>query len=228
MAFEVLSPTPLPGSELDQNATLTFDIRSPDPFGLVTVGIKFPRSLPSELAFSANPNLSDSFESIYADSTITPVVEPGFNRWRFTLRRGSGWIGNPTVTVYSEVGVVAFGPTGPTGPVGPPGPTGATGSQGIQGIQGDPGDPGAPGVAGSTGPRGPRGVDGANGDQGERGARGVKGDVGSAGAVGSAGLRGRPGRDGIDGEMGPMGPAGRSGVGGLTMDQVLNLISLGA
>lgn len=205
MPFEVLGPIPLPGSTLDPDESVSFDIRSLEPFGLVTVGVRFPRTLPSELAFAANPNLSDLFEGIYSSSTITPVVDPGYNRWRFELRRQPGWIGPPTVTVYSEVGVVAYGPTGPTGPVGPVGPQGAAGAQGIQGLQGVPGVPGSPGAPGSTGPTGP------------------------AGATGPAGIAGRIGRDGRDGEEGPMGPPGRGSSGdNLALGQILNAVSLRA
>lgn len=152
MAFEFLNITPPDLTNIGPEDTLSFDVRSTQTFGQITVGVRFPRIPFSELAFVGDPELSipsAPFETPYAEfSSVSEVIDPGFHRWHFVLRRAPQWLGNPTITVSSEgAGSGSAGPTGPTGPAGPTGPTGPTG---------------ATGPAGPTGPTGPTGPAGAN------------------------------------------------------------------
>lgn len=159
MALEVLIPTPAPNSVIGKNDPFVFDVRSEESVGLIVVGIRFPRVVPSELAFARNPAEETDFEVNYANSTVTQVSDPGFDRWRFSLKRAPGWIGNPTVTVYSvEAAAGATGPTGPAGPEGPPGPTGPEGPEGPAGADGNDGATGPTGPEGPPGPTGPTGT----------------------------------------------------------------------
>src|SRR3954468_12114415 len=104
MAVEVLIPTPIPFTVIGKDDAFTFDVRTDTNIGLLVISIRFPRILTSELVYSQDPNTSTEFEQTYKGSTITTVVDPGFTRWRLSLHRIPGWIGNPTVSVQSTEG----------------------------------------------------------------------------------------------------------------------------
>jgi|SRR5688572_12584442 len=145
MAIEIVFPEdPEPSSAIGRSDTLILDVRTNEDLGLLVLGASFPRTLPHEIIYAANPNTDTSFEGAYNyGSTIVEVEDedPAFSRWRFSLKRTPGWIGNPSVSIYYSEGTV--GPTGPAGPTGAPGPTGPAGTDG---------------VAGATGPTGPTGA----------------------------------------------------------------------
>jgi hypothetical protein len=133
MALEVLIPTPAPRTVIGKFDRFTFDIRTDETVGLLTIAIRFPRILTSELVYSQDPDTSSEFEPTYKGSTITVVSDPGWTRWRFSLVRQPYWIGNPTVSVTSSAGGGIPGPPGPPGPEGPPGPPGPPGPEGPPG-----------------------------------------------------------------------------------------------
>jgi hypothetical protein len=134
MALEVLIPTPAPNTVIAKDATFVFDVRTDSQVGLLVIAIRFPRILTSELVYSQDPNdLSLPFEPSYKSSTIQLVNDPGYTRWRLSLKRQTGWIGNPEVSVSSTEGGGIPGPTGPIGPEGPPGPAGPPGPTGPTG-----------------------------------------------------------------------------------------------
>jgi hypothetical protein len=158
VSIEVIFPTPAPGSKLAPSDIVTFDIRSDELIGLVTVTIRFPRILPTEVAYVGVPSASSIFEGIYSDSTQVSVFDPDpsiIERRRFSLKRFPGWIGNPQIKVHSGVGV--GGETGPAGPTGPQGNTGPAGPTGPIGIAGPTGLTGPQGITGPAGPTGPIG-----------------------------------------------------------------------
>jgi hypothetical protein len=136
MSFDFLDITPVALTDIEDDEVLGFDVRSTDPFGLITVAAKFPRSVTRELVFCADPSISTVFEEAYASSTITPVVDGAYVRWQFRIRRDPRWPGNPTLTVISEGGSGVVGPAGPTGPAGARGGVGRPGSKGEQGRRG--------------------------------------------------------------------------------------------
>lgn len=152
MSFEVLDVSPPALTSIEADEVLSFDVRGTDPFGLVTLAVKFPRSVTRELAFCSDPTLSTSFEEAYSGSTVESVVDGGYVRWRFTLRRNNiafspenpdepqfKWPGTPTISIISEGGSTVVGPAGPTGPQGPRGSTGRSGRKGAQGKRGPAG-----------------------------------------------------------------------------------------
>lgn len=133
MAFEFLNVVPSAGTDIEPDDVLSFDVRSEANFGQITLGIKFPRVAHSELAFASDPLVATDFLAPYTGSTVSLVVDPGFERWHFELRRGFKWPGNPTLVLYSEEVVMVAGPAGATGATGPAGPAGATGATGPAG-----------------------------------------------------------------------------------------------
>lgn len=219
MALEVLIPTPPTGSPIEKFGSFIFDVRAEEALGLIVVGVRSPRLLPSELAFARDPSEATDFETIYGEeSSVVPIVDPGFFRWRFALKRKTGWVGNPTVTVYTtgaSASAGPIGPAGPTGPQGPPGIPGTTGTSGTTGADGAPGTPGAPGTSGAPGSPGPQGPPGNDGTDGRDGRDGVDGAPGAAGAQGILGPAGPPGNDGLDGLNGQDGLQGSTGPIGL-------------
>lgn len=159
MAIEILNVSPEPEVPIERDGVFSFDVRSDENLSLLVVGASFPRVLADEVIYAHDPNDSNlapdgsaPFKGAYNfGSTITPLVddEPGFFRWHFEVRRKPGWIGNPSLSVYSAAGVQ-----------GPPGPTGATGPAGIDGANGADGPPGPVGPTGPQGPTGPTGPTG--------------------------------------------------------------------
>src|SRR4051812_7233128 len=142
MPIEVILP-PETGRDIGRNEPYVFDVRTDDVLSTISVGLRFARVLPTELAYVGQPDDTQVFELAYNfGSTITPVVDPtpGFFRWRFSLLRHPGWLGNPTPSLHTVVGV--SGPVGPAGPVGPTGPVGPQGETGEVGATGTPGAPG--------------------------------------------------------------------------------------
>src|ERR1044071_7686285 len=121
MALEVLIPTPLPNTVIEKDDTFVFDIRTDEGVGLLTIAARFPRILTSELVYSQDPDDSFEFEPSYKASTMQVVADadPAFTRWRFSLKRYPGWIGNPVISVTSAAGSGIPGPPGPPGPEGP-------------------------------------------------------------------------------------------------------------
>lgn len=161
MTVEVLTPTPT-GEDIGRNAPYVFDVRTDEDLGFLSVSLRFPRVIPTELAFAGNPDTDDVFEVAYNYGSSLEIVEdsdPDFTRYRFTLLRQPGWHGNPTILVQTAEG--SPGPTGPTGPQGPTGPIGPTG---------DTGPAGSDGAQGPTGPAGPTGPTGPTGDTGPAGS----------------------------------------------------------
>src|SRR5688572_22868238 len=117
MPISVLAPTVPPNTVIGKDQILTFDVRSEEELSLLVLSSAFPRVLPHELIYAADPNTDTEFQGAYNyGSSITPVSDPGFFRWRFALKRKPGWIGNPIITAYSAGSVEMIGPTGPTGP----------------------------------------------------------------------------------------------------------------
>ena len=141
------------------------------------------------------------------------------------------------------------GPPGPMGPAGPAGPAGARGGSGPAGPRGPAGPPGEatdaaidaavleyltlhPPQSGPMGPAGPGGPAGPPGEATDEAinaavmsylasnppAPGPRGPVGARGGIGPAGPMGPAG------PAGPRGPAGTGEGGGLTEDEVNDLI----
>lgn len=154
MTTEVITPDPT-GNAIGRNEPYIFDVRSDEDLGFLSVSLRFPRVLPTELAYSGDPSSNEIFEVAYNYASQIETVEdddPDFTRYRFSLLRQPGWHGNPTVLVQTAVGVV--GPTGPTGPAGPQGEQGEQGEEGPTGPTGATGATGAQGDDGATGPTG--------------------------------------------------------------------------
>lgn len=139
MSVQVLLPSST-GEQIGRNDPYIFDVRTDEELGFLSVSLKFPRVLPTELAYSGNPQEDRTFELAYNTNSVMEEVDdddPDFTRWRFTLLRNPGWHGNPSIMVETAMG--AAGPPGPTGPQGPqgvPGPTGNTGPAGAVGATG--------------------------------------------------------------------------------------------
>lgn len=151
MTVEVITP-PFTGNDIGRNEPYTFDVRSDEGLGFLSVSARFARVLPTELIYSGDPNTNEVFEVAYNfGSTLVEVEDddPDFERWHFSLLRNPGWHGNPTILVQTVLSVI--GPIGPVGPIGPTGPTGI------------PGDTGDTGPIGPTGPAGDTGATGATG-----------------------------------------------------------------
>lgn len=159
MTVELVAPTPT-GLDISRNAPFIFDVRTDEDLGFLSVSLRFPRVIPTELAYAGNPQVNTTFEVAYNFGSVIEEVDdpdPEFTRYRFTLLRNPGWHGNPVPLIQ-----VSEGAPGPEGPVGPEGPTGPTGP------------------AGPTGPEGPAGAGGGQGPTGPTGATGATGAAGSA------------------------------------------------
>jgi hypothetical protein len=186
MPIEVILPTPT-GNDIGRNEPYVIDVRANEEVQNLAVGLRFARIVPTEIAFFGDPDSDSDFELAYNfGSTIEAVSDasPGWSRWRFTLFRRPGWLGNPTATVHAVIGVVGpEGPPGPAGPQGEQGPPGTDGTNGTNGSDGAAGAPGAPGAPGSQGLTGAAGEDGDDGEDGEDGQPGFIGFVALNGTI---------------------------------------------
>lgn len=156
MAIEVLAINPALLSQIEKDTIVEFDVRSanPDPIGEITLLARYEGFPFSELIYRGNPATDKRFERMYESvSAISTVVDAGFERFKFQVRREPVWPDSISLVLFDGGGggggVGPTGPTGPTGATGATGPTGATGATGATGV-GVTGPTGATGPAGST------------------------------------------------------------------------------
>lgn len=104
--IQVLSATP--AGEISATQSLQFDVRTntPNTFVRIIVGVYYPGAQMQEFVYAGVPILNDPFLPMFASSTIVPIVDSGYERWRFTLTRRAVpgqpiWPDNPKLAIYA-------------------------------------------------------------------------------------------------------------------------------
>jgi hypothetical protein len=160
---EILLPTPPENTVISSSSAVSFDVRDAAAVGEIVVVARFPGFPFAELVYIGDPAASSAFENLYSEqSTIAPVADPGFQRFRISVDRSPVWPDSPKISIYSGGGggpvtieVEESGtPKGPADTLNFVGATvvvaGLTAT--ISGLQGPAG------ATGNTGPAGPTGT----------------------------------------------------------------------
>jgi hypothetical protein len=107
--IEVLNVIPAVGP-VGATQAIQFDVRTanPDTFVGLIVGVFYAGAQMQEFAFAGDPAIGDAgFLPLFsANSTIAPVVDAGYSRFRVTLvRLANGgnpiWLDNPRIEVFA-------------------------------------------------------------------------------------------------------------------------------
>lgn len=102
--IELLNLSPADGTAIQPNRYIEFDIRSTDvtPFLRILISFDFQGLSFNELAFAQDPAASTEFEHLYQQlSTVTPVVDAGWQRFHFKILRSPLWPDSPQLQVYA-------------------------------------------------------------------------------------------------------------------------------
>ena len=107
--IEVLNVTP-PVGPVGATQALSFDVRTNDPntFTGVVVGVYYAGAQMQEFAFAGDPTsgVVGFYPLFFAGSSIVPVVDVGWSRFRVTLVRLAAagnpiWLDNPRLQVFA-------------------------------------------------------------------------------------------------------------------------------
>lgn len=99
--IEILLVSPASGAEIGALTPLSFNIRSRVELRRLVIVFAFAGRHGRELAYAENPATAAPFETPYTASAVAPVVDTGFFRYAFTLRRAPKWPNAPTMTVFA-------------------------------------------------------------------------------------------------------------------------------
>lgn len=103
---EVLAAVPASGTPITGLEYVQFDVRSLTAFRRVVLAFRFSGLEFTELAYAQDPAGVEPFETQYSGSTVTPIVDGVYFRYRFQLLRNKGWPASP------ELEVIAFNEDG--------------------------------------------------------------------------------------------------------------------
>lgn len=92
---EVTNITPTPGTQLQKNDPVSFDITDDEGLRRVFVAVRFQKLGVTEMVHDGS-----GFTDLYAGSPNQRISIP--NGYRYNILRRNGWPDAPTVTAYAE------------------------------------------------------------------------------------------------------------------------------
>lgn len=107
MAITLLNVSPAGNSVITPSTPVEFDVKTPvgSPFLRIIVTFHFPGLEFTEVAYAQNPadvSLGQTFEELYNGfASITPVVDGGFQHFKFHILRRPLWPDSPQLAVYA-------------------------------------------------------------------------------------------------------------------------------